>query len=185
MAKVFPGRLAGLDHPVGRRKAGTRAKGTRLEGLAKRALEAQGALVEPAPRRVFWSPERGFGTVVGGPTASTNVQPDGQGEPPGQRFPGYRPRAMRSDFFSLWDLLAVWPDGTRVFYQVTTPDHLSHRRRKILAAKFPVTPVDAILVFHGGRGRHFRMYRSPFTVAEPIPLPIPPEKRASDGISDI
>ena len=112
------------------------AKGRRLVQLARKILEAQGCWVEVAQNAVRWIPKKAPGT-------------------------GLMPISVHHDFFSVWDLIAIWPDGTRHFYQVTTMPEVSHRRKKIAESGFPATGLDAILGYHGGRGRSFRVFYGP------------------------
>ena len=111
------------------------AKGQRIVQLAKHICEAAGAAVEVAPKVVHWLPK-----------------PDGSG-----RFP----LSTRHDFWGWADLLACYPDGRREGYQVTTLEHVSDRRAKMLKNGFPYTAGDAILGYKGGRDRHFRIFRGP------------------------
>jgi len=111
------------------------SKGQRIVQIAKRILEAQGATVEVAPKVVHWLPKK-----------------DGSG-----RFPF----STRHDFFGWADVIACYPDGRREGYQVTTLEHVSDRRAKMLKVGFPYTAGDAILGYKGGRDRHFRIFRGP------------------------
>lgn len=136
------------------------AKGRRLQTIAKKALEARGYRVEVAQNVVRWIPDkRAFGPkrLVGS---------------------GLKPISTHHDLFGLWDLLfcgygsAKNPDGESReeiilgLAQVTTLENLSHRRKKILADGFPLTRHCWILAYVGGRGAHFRLYRSPFETWE-------------------
>lgn len=112
----------------------TVAKGRRIVLLAKRCLEARGAMVEIAPNVVRWVKQLPTGKLV--------------------------PRSLRHDFFGLFDIVAVPRDrGSGAFYQVTVDANVKDRRRKILAASFPHATTDAILGYVPGRRRHFRVYR--------------------------
>ena len=111
------------------------SKGQRIVQLAKHICEREGATIEVAPKVVHWLPKK-----------------DGSG-----RFP----LSTRHDFFGWADLIACYPDGRREGYQVTTLEHVSVRRAKMLKDGFPYTAGDAILGYKGGRDRHFRIFRGP------------------------
>jgi hypothetical protein len=121
---------------VTRRRQNAEAKGRRIVQLARKLLEARGASVEVAPKVVHWLPK-----------------PDGSG--------GRVPLSTRHDFFGWADLLVCFPDGERGLFQVTTWEHVSDRRQKMLARGFPYTAADAILGYVAGRNRHFRVLRGP------------------------
>lgn len=123
--------MAPLAHP----SRNTRAKGHRLERLARQCLETQGFRVETAPNVVVWIKDPATGRQ--------------------------KPISTRHDFFGLWDLLAVGPSDGRGFVQVATLDHIAHRRAKILASGFPCTRSDILAGYKGGRDRHFRLFRGP------------------------
>jgi len=61
-----------------------------------------------------------------------------------------KPIAKANDYFGLWDLVVVHPEGRRYFVQVTTEAHLSDRRKKIIDAKFPCTSCDLIVGHRSG-----------------------------------
>jgi len=95
------------------------------------------------------------------PAASSNPVARAS-SPPGPASPGAgRPLTLAGDYFTVWDGLAVWPDGRRFLCQVTVADCVSERRRKILASGFPVNADDLLLGYVEGRGRHFRVYPGP------------------------
>lgn len=72
-----------------------------------------------------------------------------------------RPVMLSGDYFDIWDLIAVYPDGRRGFVQVTTWNHATDRRNKILGAGFFCTEHDLILGYMEGQGRHFRVLVGP------------------------
>ena len=123
------------------------AKGRRLQQLAKKALEARGYRVEVAQNVIRWIP------VV---RDRHKISPE------------LRPISTHHDLFTLWDLLWCRDDGVLGVAQVTTKENLSHRRTKILADGFPLTPHCWILAYVGGRGAHFRVYRPPFEAWQEI-----------------
>jgi len=125
----------------------TSAKGRRLQTLAKHALEARGYRVEVARNVVRWIPTKAR-TALGRLDAPSH------------------PISTHHDLFTLWDLLWCREDGVLGLAQVTTLENLSHRRKKILADGFPLTPQCWILAYVGGRGAHFRLYRPPFEAWE-------------------
>lgn len=130
-----------------------RAKGQRIEAMAKRALEALGYLVETAPQVLQRIPD---------PTA------DG----------GVRIMSRRHDLFGVWDLVAVHIGlGTVRFVQVTTHHLVSDRRRKILASKFPKREGDLIVGYLDGQ-RAFSVWRGP-TFADQVALHliVPPDPK--------
>lgn len=144
---------------AGRRRA--HAKGQRLERLVRHDLEAQGARVESAPKVVVWK---------------RDVEAEEGGAAAGAR----RPLTVRHDFFGVWDMLAVMPDGRRCMVQVTTLENVAHKRRKILASGFPATADDRILAQE--RGRLFRElwgpdFRMPGRARMVAPMPRPPRAR--------
>lgn len=118
----------------------TAKKGRELQRLARAYCEAKGARVETAPNIVRWiKPNRSKGPA-NGPA---------------------RPISTHHDFFGCMDLLVLWPDGRRSFYQVTVLEAVSTRRAKILSDGFPASDQDAILGYKGGRDRHFRVFPGP------------------------
>jgi len=115
----------------------TNAKGRYIMKIAKRMFESQGAWVEVARNNVRWFPKKTGGGVF--------------------------PLSMRHDFFGIWDAIVVYPKGRkrsqRIFIQVTDVGNMSHRREKIVASGFPVSPHDLLL---GYRGRSwFRVLHGP------------------------
>lgn len=68
---------------------------------------------------------------------------------------------IAGDYFGIWDLIVVWKDGRRGFVQVTTWNHATDRRNKILDKLFPCTEHDRILGYVEGNGRHFRVLTGP------------------------
>ena len=123
------------------------AKGRRLQQRAKKALEARGYRVEVAQNVIRWIPDKNAF---------------------GPRRLVLKPISTHHDLFTLWDLLWCREDGVLGLAQVTTKENLSHRRTKILADGFPLTPHCWILAYVGGRGAHFRLYRPPFEAWEEI-----------------
>ena len=118
------------------------AKGRRLVQIARKLLEARGYRVEIAQNAVRWWKDK--------------------------KTDALQPRSVHHDLFTLWDLLWCREDGVLGLAQVTTKENLSHRRTKILADGFPLTPHCWILAYVGGRGAHFRLYRPPFEAWEEI-----------------
>ena len=139
------------------------AKGRTLQNHARKCFEAQGARVETARNVVRWIPR--------GPEAD-RIRVDAKGRCVSCHSQALMiPQSVAHDFFEIWDGVAVWGwaddqnnGETRrrhSWYQVTTLDHLAHRRAKILTSGFPTTSDDMILAWVGGRGRHFRVFRGP------------------------
>jgi hypothetical protein len=131
--------------------------------LAKRYFEATGCLVETAPNVVRWVPK----TV--------------EVSEPGAIGVGYVkdttmvPRSQRHDFFGIWDVIAVRYTG-RCFVQVTDSAHMSARRQKVLASRFPCTGADQIWGYKG-RG-WFRVWRGPeFDAGTEELVKVPPKAK--------
>ena len=154
-------------------RTGTRAKGQRLQLLAKRALEAVGWRVELARPRIVWIPQDGRSGEAGGGRyrvplrrASRAPAAAASGVPAVHAAGRLRPISVGEDLFGVFDGVAVRPrafDPFRgvCFFQVTDVANVSHRRAKMLAAEFPAGGSDLLLGFVGGRGRHFRVLRGP------------------------
>lgn len=121
------------------------AKGAQLQRIAKAILESMGARVEMAQNVVRWIKRR---PNFGGRS--------------GMEAPKLSPISTHHDLFGVFDLLVIWPEGGRNFYQVTVLEEVSRRRRKILDLyPEPLFSGDAILGWKGGRDRHFRVFRGP------------------------
>ena len=122
-------------------------KGKELQRLAAAWLRELGCLVEVAHKGVAWIPKK----------AKLGAPPQAGPPKPQERVP----ISTRHDLFGLWDLALVWPDGRRGYAQVTTADHVSHKRVAIITSGFPCTAEDMVLGYEGGRGRSFRVLRGP------------------------
>ena len=131
------------------------AKGRRLQNMVRDILISQGFLVEMASPRIVRYKDKKTGEM--------------------------KIIATAHDIFKVWDGIFVHtklsdshrnPDsssfvGERGFFQVTTIDNISARRKKILDSPFPCTSYDRLLGYVGGRGAHFRIFRGPsFEVGE-------------------
>ncbi|SRR6266404_7398771 len=113
------------------------AKGGRWQRKLKETLVAAGAQVEIAQKAVRWIPHQPW---------MTSPRPSGK---------GLVPITMKHDFFGLFDLIVAWPDGRLELWQVTDHANASHRRRKMLAGGFPMTPACVLATYKP---------RQPFTV---------------------
>ena len=161
-------------------RTGTRAKGQRLQLLAKRALEAVGWRVELARPRIVWIPQDGRSGEAGGGRyrvplrrASRAPAAAASGVPAVHAAGRLRPISVGEDLFGVFDGVAVAepdiPPGLTgysreryvCFFQVTDVANVSHRRAKLLASRFPADGSDVLLGFVGGRGRQFRVLRGP------------------------
>lgn len=111
-----------------KKRIDTAAKGRRIARKAVELLQARDYLVEMASPVLKWWKTRD-GRLV--------------------------PLSVKHDYFGLWDLIAQSPRGRLHCFQVTTPDHLAHRRARILESPWRPSSADAILVWHGGRGKQY------------------------------
>ena len=120
------------------------AKGKRIALLAKSALEATGFQVQLCPNQVAWIPnKKAPKRIINGKIVYPLI-----------------PVSLNSDFFGLWDGIAVSAD-MRFFFQVTVVDGVPARRLKIQRSGFPCRPYDCILGYIEGRNRHFKVLRAP------------------------
>ena len=115
------------------KKKNAEAKGRRLQHLARDYFLSLGCRVEVAPKVAFWMKDKKTGKWIA--------------------------LSKRHDYLGLWDLLIVYPDGTRAFAQVTTLNHVATKRAKILESKFPASEHDTILGHEGVR--RFRVLQGP------------------------
>ena len=120
------------------------AKGKRIALLAKSALEAEGLQVQLCPNQVAWIPnKKAPKRIISGKIVYPLI-----------------PVSLNSDFFGVWDGIAVSADR-RFFFQVTVLDGAPARRLKIQRSGFPCQPNDRILAYIEGRNRHFKVLRAP------------------------
>lgn len=115
--------------------------------------EAEGYLVESAPKVLAWVP----GPSPGSPLI---------------------PRTKRHDLWGLWDLVAITLTGRVVFVQVTTLENKVAHRKKILETEWPRSQEyknDVILCWVG-RGV-FRVFLGPDFTHEALPRHVPPDRR--------
>jgi hypothetical protein len=126
------------------------ARGRRLQLLARDYYVALGCWVEVAPKVAFWMKDKAGKWIA---------------------------LSKRHDYLGLWDLLIVYPDGTRAFAQVTTLNNVAARRQKVLDSGFPVSEHDTILGHESVR--MFRILQGPeFLTAKDV---IEAPKRAPGG----
>lgn len=71
-----------------------------------------------------------------------------------------RPISKATDFFGRLDLIGVHPDKPPRLVQVSVQSELS-RKRALLQGWQPNGCVVEVWLYHGGRGRHFRVYAAP------------------------
>jgi hypothetical protein len=116
-----------------RARKAAEAKGRRLQRLMRDYYVAQGCRVEVARKAVVWY----FNAALGKRTFAQ----------------------VRHDYFGLWDLCVVDPDGQVSWCQVTTLTNVYAKRAKILANGFPASRRD-IIAGHE-KGRTFRVLRGP------------------------
>lgn len=140
-----------------KKRIDTAAKGRRIARMAADLLRARDYLVEMASPILRWW-----------------KAPDGR----------LVPLTVKHDFFGVWDLMAQSPRGRIRCFQVTTPDHLAHRRAHILDSPWRSSPADAILVWHGGRGnQYFAVWPGPdFSEATQV-WRVPRRRRRARGRS--
>lgn len=126
-------RPASVLTPGQKKRRAADAKGKRLELAIKAHLEAEGWLVETAPKVTVW---------IWNPKLGAKV-----------------PISTRHDFFGVWDGVAVRQDARR-FYQVTTVNNVAHKRRKIQLSYFPTRAADRIYAYVG-RPKRWRVFTGP------------------------
>lgn len=121
------------------------AKGARLEKLAKEWLEAQGSVVELCPNQIIRIPDKRQAAIFVNGRA---VYP-------------LTPIAVRRDFWGCWDGIGVSQDGVRFVFQVGVWEDAAHKRIQVGKSPFRPEKQDMILLYVGGRNRHFKVLRTP------------------------